>query len=341
MNEILDETGRSLSDYTRPSVTVDTAVLTVIPFTGELCVVLVKTSEGTPCLPGTFIHENETLEEAAKRALREKVGLRNVSPVQLHVFDSLGRDPRGWVISVAHIAVVPFEELDDIGMTPVTQAHGLAYDHDEMLAKAVEKLRADYAERPDPWNLLDTFTLRELREIHEAIDPNTPLRDSFRRMMQPMVVDTGEVSSGSVGKPSRIWRKETEAERFQRIYAKYERPVSSRAPRKSNSRNERLSLDAGLAESVEAQNYSGFKTDSSSSLSSSGEKLERNNVLEIEWQSGEMTRHDSLSPSQAILRLREFEKEVRAAWDSLPSSQRPRAARIIDSWGNTDLEINF
>lgn len=337
MNDFLDSSGRALSDYARPSVTVDTAVFTVIPYTNELCVALVMTDDDMPCLPGTFIHENETLEDAAQRALREKVGPLKVSPVQLHVFDAPGRDPRGWVISIAHIAVVRFEDAPGIEFTPISQAEGLAYDHDSMLAKAVEKLRADYSEHPDPWDLLETFTLRELRDVHEAIDPNTPLRDSFRRLMQPMVVDTGEMSSGSVGKPSRIWRKETEAERLQRIYAKYERPLTSKPLRKSSSRSDRMYSDS--FQMTDSMGFSDFKDLKLSSLSS--EKMERNFVLEIEWRSGDKTIHDSLSPSQANMRLRDFEKEVRSAWSSLSDSQRPRAARILDPWGNTDLEIFF
>lgn len=332
MNDFLDESGRALSDYTRPSVTVDTAVLTVKPHSGELCVALVRTADGRPSLPGTFIHENETLDEAAKRALREKVGLRGVSPVQLHVFDAPGRDPRGWVISVAHIAVVRYESAQDIDFTPVALAEGLAYDHDAMLAKALEKLRADYAEKPDPWNLLETFTLRELRDVHEAIDPNTPLRDSFRRLMQPMVVDTGEMSSGSVGKPSRIWRKETEAERFHRIYAKYERPVSMR-PSKSSRSNSSRSLSS-------IDSFSLVEMGAPSS-SASSERPDRNCVFEIEWLSGETTQHESLTPSQAGLRLREFEKEVRDTWNSLPAEQRPRVARIRGPWGDIETEVRF
>jgi ADP-ribose pyrophosphatase YjhB (NUDIX family) len=332
MNDFLDENGRALSDYTRPSLTVDTAVLTVMPHSNELAVALVRTADGRPCLPGTFIHENESLVQAARRALREKVGLRDINPLQLHVFDEPGRDPRGWVISVAHIAVVRFDEVEDVSFTPAAFADGLAYDHDAMLAKAIEKLRADYSEIPDPWNLLETFTLKELREVHEAIDPNTPLRDSFRRLMQPMVVDTGEMSSGSVGKPSRIWRKETEAERLQRIYAKYERPVSP-----SSSR----SLSSKSSDSFDSMMYSSAPDDFFSSSSSSSERQDRNYVLEIEWLSGDTTKHESLSPTQAGLRLREFEQEVKSAWVSLPDAQKPRRAIILDPWGNIEKEVFF
>lgn len=327
MENIPGEHEKALSDYARPSVTVDTAVLTVDTMFNELCVALVESPTGERALPGTFLHENETLEQAAVRALREKVGIGGVSPVQFHVFDSLNRDPRGWVISVAHIAVVPFEQLHGVRLTPVSEAGKLAFDHNDMLNKAIERLRSDYAETPDPWNLLDTFTLKELREVHEAIDPDTPLRDSFRRMMQPLVVDTGVMSSGGVGKPSRVWRKETESERIMRKYAKYERPLTS----PSRSRNSaRIQVDSA-----------GTPQRSLTSETDRTSPSERNYSLEIHWRSGDVTTHEGLSRSQAALRLKQFNEEMRAAWSGMPEQQKPKVARIVSRYGDTEAERIF
>ena len=58
-------------------------------------------------LPGTFLHAGETLADAVNRSLREKANVRGLHPRQLHVFDDPERDDRGWVLSVAHVAVVP------------------------------------------------------------------------------------------------------------------------------------------------------------------------------------------------------------------------------------------
>ena len=58
-------------------------------------------------LPGTFVHEREHLHDAVLRSLRHKAGITGREPEQLKVFDDPDRDPRGWVVTVAHLDVVP------------------------------------------------------------------------------------------------------------------------------------------------------------------------------------------------------------------------------------------
>ena len=111
-NSYRDSSGRSLSDYPRPSVAVDTAVLTLDPDLG-LVVLQVRRDGGTGwALPGTFLYEGETLADAVDRSLRKKANVRGLHPRQLHVFDDPQRDDRGWVLSVAHVEVVQAERLD-------------------------------------------------------------------------------------------------------------------------------------------------------------------------------------------------------------------------------------
>ena len=72
-----DSAGRTLDEYPRPSVAVDTAVLTVRD--DELHVLLVQPgqagAEALRRLPGTFLHEGETLADAVLRSLRQKAGV--------------------------------------------------------------------------------------------------------------------------------------------------------------------------------------------------------------------------------------------------------------------------
>lgn len=210
----------SLLDYPRPSVAVDTAVLTVAD--GSLQVLLVRRGEehhhGEWALPGTFLREREKLADAVLRSLREKVGISGRVPRQLQVFDDPERDDRGWVLSVAHVDVVPLAELEDalksdgvrlasvVGEPKVVA--GLPYGHAEIVAKAVERLRAAYAEAPDPWALLaEPFTLKELRDLHEVVAGGPLMRDTFRRFMEPQLKGTGQMSDGTRGRPSRLWRR--------------------------------------------------------------------------------------------------------------------------------------
>lgn len=200
-----DAQGRTLQDYPRPSVAVDTAVLTVDE--GRLSVALVE-RDGGRRLPGTFLHEGELLAQAVERSLRDRTGLRGITPRQLHVFDALDRDDRGRVLSVAHLIALPRTALHDVDLVPVTEAHGLDFDHDAIVERAVTALRDSYIDRPDPEELLGPeFTLLELHRLHCAIDPGTAQKDTFRRAMLPHLADLERLQEGVVGKPARLFRR--------------------------------------------------------------------------------------------------------------------------------------
>lgn len=198
---------RSLDGFPRPSLAVDTAVLTVAA--GNLCVgVLTDARSERLRLPGTFLHEGEVLADAVRRSLQEKAGIEGVEPIQLRVFDEPGRDTRGWVLSVAHVAVVRAESMGTLTPLRVAEATGLDFDHDAIVTFAVERLRLDYAEHPDPAGLLaEPFTIAELREVHEAVAGARLQPDTFRRRVLPQLVDTGEVQRGGVGKPAGLFRR--------------------------------------------------------------------------------------------------------------------------------------
>jgi ADP-ribose pyrophosphatase YjhB (NUDIX family) len=211
-------------------VAVDTAVLTV-PLdargrpSGGLHVLLVRRLvEGREewLLPGTFLHESERLSDAVLRSLRDKAGVVGLSPRQLRVFDDPARDDRGWVLSVAHVDTVPWGRVADVGarstqvevpgarLAPVTEASRMPFDHDAIVAHAVDVLRADYREHPDPAGLLpEPFTLRQLQQVHEAVLGRPLAKDGFRRRMEPLLEPVGALSAGTVGKPARLFAHKT------------------------------------------------------------------------------------------------------------------------------------
>lgn len=144
--------------------------------------------------------------------------MEGLHPRQLHVFDDPARDDRGWVLSVAHVAVVRPDRLEsrfaaDTRLAPVDRPGRLIYDHPDIIKLAVEDIRSRYEAEPDPDRLLDDeFTLRDLRLIHEAVagDPD-PLkrlkRDTFRRRMEPRLVATGIMTTGTRGRPAELFRR--------------------------------------------------------------------------------------------------------------------------------------
>ena len=202
---------KPLDSYLHPSVAVDTAVLTA---TDKLCVLLVRSGDDLR-LPGTFLHEGETLADAVLRSLRLKAGVIGLSPKQLYVFDDPKRDDRGWVLSIAHLDAVPADRLaidaSLATLVPVAELPTLPYGHDLIVQSAVEALRAEYAEHPDPRELLrGPFTLRDLQRLHEVVAGEALPRDTFRRAMEPRLNPTGATGQGMVGKPARLFERKVQ-----------------------------------------------------------------------------------------------------------------------------------
>ncbi len=179
--------------------------------------------DGGWALPGTFLHPGEVLADAVQRALHGKAGIYGLEPRQLQVFDGLGRDSRGWVLSVAHVCVIPVERLAGrfpdrrTTLAPVEEPGDLIYDHPKMIGLALEDLRARYKDKPDPDHLLgDTFTLRQLRFLHGAVagEPIGPeALDTFRRRMQKHLESTEEFDGGDGrGRPAMLFCRHSDDE---------------------------------------------------------------------------------------------------------------------------------
>ena len=143
--------------------------------------------------------------------------LASVAPTQ-QVFDRIGRDDRGWVLSVGHVAVVPLEQLaerdpDNTRLVPAATPGRLAFDHEDIIEMALTDLQSRYLDRPDPDRLLgETFTLRQLRQVHEAVDGaeiGPDKLDTFRRRMQERLIRV-------TGNPVRPEGRGRPAQRFRR-----------------------------------------------------------------------------------------------------------------------------
>jgi 8-oxo-dGTP diphosphatase len=204
--------------YPRPIVAVDTALLTLDLKRGLLVVEMWREDIGKWALPGTFVRQGETLALAVERCLRDKLGVEDIRPRQLFVFDKPDRDHRGWVISVAHVAVVRPEQLHALGsgwapetrQVPVDRPGELAWDHPEIVRLAKNDVRERYRGAADPDRLLGReFTLRELRRVHEAVTGEEFTPDQFRYFTEGKVVGTGEreENTGSRGRPAQLFRR--------------------------------------------------------------------------------------------------------------------------------------
>lgn len=221
-----------LSDHPRPHVAVDLVILTIVEpveRSPELGVVVVRGSDATPALPGRFVRERHTIEQTVGELMTEKLGYqprRRLHLEMLDVYDAPDRDERAWTMSIAYAtAVSPTEAavMREAG-AEVLPLHGsadrgrrvtperLAFDHDDMVTTAVRRARRRYERTPDPLGLLrPPYTLRELRQVHEAVLDEPLRRDTFnRRMQEHLVLATdrrGEPlhRSETVGRPAQMF----------------------------------------------------------------------------------------------------------------------------------------
>jgi 8-oxo-dGTP diphosphatase len=136
-------------EYPRPALTVD-----IVLFSKEvetLSILLIQRNnppfEGMWALPGGFVDMNETLEHAAKRELEEETGIKDVSLDQFYVFDATDRDPRCRTISVvftglfnSELAIIAGDDAGEAKWYKVDELPNLAFDHSEIIKKALEKL---------------------------------------------------------------------------------------------------------------------------------------------------------------------------------------------------------
>ena len=136
-----------MSDYPRPMLTVDTVVLTreVTPS------VLLVQRENAPfaggwALPGGFVDEGEQVIDAAPRELEEETGLLVEALELLGVYDTPGRDPRGWTVSVVYLARVSAraqvkggDDARDAHWFATDELPELAFDHAVIVADALKR----------------------------------------------------------------------------------------------------------------------------------------------------------------------------------------------------------
>jgi len=208
--------------YENPGVTVDLAIFTVNEH--KLKAMPVKRAEepflGAWSLPGGFLKAGESLDEAAQRVLIEKVGVDHVYMEQLYTFGDPQRDPRSRVITIAYIALIPWQSLPqpeskkvaELNWMPVNQLPSLAFDHKAIMNYAVKRLRAKVSYSNIVHGLMaKQFRLSELQTMYEIILNDKLDKRNFRkRMLSTGLLDeTGKKDLTGAHRPAMLYRFKT------------------------------------------------------------------------------------------------------------------------------------
>ncbi|WP_233216274.1 NUDIX hydrolase [Blastopirellula marina] len=206
-------------EYARPALTVDIVVFALDE--DDLMVMLIQRDlapfEGQWALPGGFVHIDETLDDAARRELQEETGLQDIFLEQLYTFGDLNRDPRERVVTVAYYALVNLEghnvqantDARNAAWFAMSELPKLAFDHEQILQVAHERLRGKVRYQPIGFELLpDKFTLRQLQHLYEVILDRELDKRNFRKKVLGMeiVKETSEIEKDVAHRAARLYR---------------------------------------------------------------------------------------------------------------------------------------
>lgn len=153
----------------------------IFGFDGEdLKILLIKRNfepqKGKWSLMGGFLKRSENLNVAADRILNHLTGLHDIYLEQLYAFSEVDRDPAERTISVAYYALINLS--DNQNLSPkfsakwfsISEYPELIFDHQEMIRKAIRRLKRRVSSKPIGFELLpEKFTMKQLQKLYESI----------------------------------------------------------------------------------------------------------------------------------------------------------------------------
>lgn len=188
---------------------------------GTISVLLIKRKydpfKGKWAIPGGFVLNHESLEEAVERELQEETGIQINYLEQLYSFGNPLRDPRGRVVSVAYFALVRPNTFKIFASTDaelaqwfnINELPELSFDHKEILDKAIQRLQSKITYEPLGFELLDKkFPFSDLEKLYTTLLGRDIDRRNFRKKIMGLnVLDEldEKVLKGS-GRPANLFR---------------------------------------------------------------------------------------------------------------------------------------
>ena len=242
----------SIDNFDRPSVAADTVVFGIDRSSGdtrsknlELKILLIRRGEdpfqGQLSLPGGFLRKGETISETAMRELAEEAGVSDPKLIQFGVYSQSGRDPRGWIISCAFLALTNTVSLSTAEGSDAADAQWLgfsfsgdeksaqitlgsditinyqdgtplesplAFDHAKIIFDAFLRLRDEAVYHDIIFDLMPPlFAISDLQKPYEAITGTHTTPQNFRKKISPKIEETDMFDQRMAHRPSKLYRR--------------------------------------------------------------------------------------------------------------------------------------
>ncbi|CAM1343724.1 NUDIX hydrolase [Tenacibaculum amylolyticum] len=187
----------------------------------QLSVLLIKRGV-TPykdswALPGGLVQDNESLETAVTRELKEETGVTIDYLEQLYTFGEPLRDPRNRVVSVSyfglvrpnHFTIQAATDAKEVQWFPITKLPPLAFDHQKILEIAKERLKGKLQYQPIGFDLLNKeFPFSDLENLYTTILEQKIDRRNFRKKILSfeIVEETDKIHQQGSGRPAKLFK---------------------------------------------------------------------------------------------------------------------------------------
>jgi len=168
-------------------------------------------------LPGGFILDTESLDEAAVRILEETSNVKNIYLEQVHAFGDVNRYPSRRVITISYFALIdpekhslkPGTDTTDVKWISINEKPELPFDHDLIYTKALNQLKQRVRIRPIGFELLpNKFTLSQLQSLYECILGEELDKRNFRKKIlgTELLIPLEEHQKGVSHRAARLYR---------------------------------------------------------------------------------------------------------------------------------------
>lgn len=188
---------------------------------GKISILLIQRKyepfKGQWAIPGGFVIEYESLEEAVTRELKEETGVSINYLEQLYTFGSVNRDPRGRVVSVAYFGLIHPDGHTLEATTDAEKAQWfemdtlpeLSFDHKEIIEVAIDRLRGKITYEPIGFELLETkFPFSDLEKLYTTLLGRPIDRRNFRKKITSLNIldELDEKISLGKGRPASLFK---------------------------------------------------------------------------------------------------------------------------------------